>query len=55
MNTKDIVYLKSASPITILNIPSPETKEFVAKIINSSAFNEFAITIRKMLGFLRQA
>lgn len=51
MKLSDIIYLKSASPITLLDTPNPETKEFVAKIINSPAFSEFAVTIRKMYGF----
>lgn len=51
MTIKDIIYLKSANPITILDKPSSETKEFVAKIITSPQFSEFTKTIRKLYGF----
>jgi hypothetical protein len=52
MTIQDITFLKSASPVVLLDKkPSPETVELVSKIISRPDFNQFTAVIRQMYKF----
>lgn len=46
MTSKDIIYLQSTDPITLLDKPSPESIEIVANFINNPVFNTFITNMR---------